>query len=197
MIKEIFGNPIYIANMNKDIHEQYKYIFMEKREQSLYKSWNLCSVKSTFFEEDEFIHGINNQEYRYAFEKEINNHLKNINDTLDYAIENVWYNIYTKNDFQEPHNHVGTYNNTSALSCIYCLKKSDARLYFMNPQYVQQKLCGVHTIFQKKNNYTEYYYPDVEEGTIIIFPSYLYHGVSPQKSEDERITIVCNISVIT
>ena len=74
------------------------------------------------------------------------------------------------------------------------VKKNKAVSSFHSLTFILYCSCAT---LQKKNNYTEHYYPDVEEGTIIIFPSYLYHGVSPQKSEDERITIVCNISVIT
>lgn len=193
MIKNIFGESIYISKIEQSKHEEIQTALSKTLQEDNHESWELCNVKSTFFEK-KFLCNFD-ADYKEIFENEIRDQLKKINGSNDFIIENVWYNIYNKNDFQEPHHHIGVYNDTSTLSCIYCLKKSDAKLYFTNPSYIRQKLSGIHVVFDKNENYKEYYYPDIEEGTLIIFPSYLYHGVSPQKSDDQRITIVCNIRI--
>ena len=194
MIKEIFGESIYISKIEQSKHEEIKTRLINTLQTDNHESWNLCKVDSTYFE-NVFLENID-ADYKEVFRNEIMKQLKNINGTIKYIIENVWYNVYKKNDFQEPHHHIGTYDNTPTMSCIYCLKQSDAKLYFINPCYIQQKLTGIHNVFDKSDNYKEMYYPEIEEGTVIIFPSYLYHGVSPQKSDDQRITIVCNIKII-
>jgi hypothetical protein len=195
MIKEIFGESFYITQIEHSKHEEIQAALMKSIPEDNHKSWKLCNVKSTFFEK-KFLYNINS-DYKEIFMDEIIKQLKNINGSIEYIIEDVWYNIYNKNDYQEPHHHIGIYSNTPTLSCIYCLKKSDAQLYFLNPSYIQQKLSGIDCVFAENDNYKEHYYPNIEEGTIIIFPSYLYHGVSPQKkSDDQRITIVCNIRIV-
>ena len=84
-----------------------------------------------------------------------------------------WFNIYTKGDFQETHNH-----NISGqhLSTIYMCKgpTGSAYTYFSDFQIQDQ------------------YRFEFEEGTLLIFPSHMLHGVSQHELDDERITIASN-----
>ena len=38
------------------------------------------------------------------------------------------------------------------------------------------------------------WYPEIQEGDVIIFPSYLLHGVRPHMSDTQRITLAINFS---
>ena len=42
----------------------------------------------------------------------------------------------------------------------------------------------------------EFYIPEVEEGDVIIFPSFMRHRVAPNHSENLRITMAFNINTI-
>ena len=44
-------------------------------------------------------------------------------------------------------------------------------------------------------NYDYHYIPEMDEGTLIIFPSYMEHGVSVHKSDLPRITISGNLVI--
>jgi len=197
MIKNVFGESIYFGKVNAETHEAIKTIVladkMNKSNES-YGSWKFCELNSSFFEKS-ILYNERLVGYETILENEIKKHMNKINEKLEYVIERPWYNVYKKGNFQEPHTHLGTSNGV-ALSCVYCIKESDAELYFFNPQYNVHKLSGIRSIFNS-DNYKEHFIPDMKEGNLIIFPSYLYHGVSPQKHDTERITIAVNIRVIT
>jgi len=192
MLKEIFGECIYISVIEPEIHKQIKEIILRGQHNDEYKSWSLCNVDSTFFNTSILLNEIE-PEYRTLMEKEIKKHITNINGDLDCVVQDLWHNVYKKGDYQEPHHHMN--NSNLSLSCIYCVIESDAKLYFTNNNFRIQYLSNIQKIYNSEN-YKEYYYPKMTEGSLIIFPSYLYHGVTPQKSESQRITIAGNIRII-
>lgn len=195
MIKDVFGESIYFGKIDVETHKSIKNIInLEKENKShSYGSWKLCEVKSTFFE-DSILYNDTLVGYEEILEEEMKKHMNKINEKLNYVIEKMWYNVYNKNDFQEPHTHLGKCNKLS-LSCIYCVAESDAKLYFFNPRYTTHSLSGISSVFDS-DNYKEHFFPNLKEGNIIIFPSYLYHGVSPQKSDTQRITVAFNINIL-
>ncbi len=103
-----------------------------------------------------------------------------------YIISNIWYNIYEKNYFQEPHVH-----NSLFSGCYYLKfnKEKHHQTTFYNPNY--------------KLNYSKVeessyfcFESDCEEDDIIIFPSNLMHGTKGLKeksSEESRITVSFNV----
>ena len=192
MLKEIFGECIYISVIEPEIHKQIKEIILRGQHNDEYKSWPHCNVDSTFFNTSVLLNEIE-PEYRTLMEKEIKKHIVNINCNLDCVLQNLWHNVYKKGDYQEPHHHMD--NDNIALSCIYCVVESDAQLYFTNNNFRIHHLSKIQQVYNSEN-YKEYYYPKMTEGSLIIFPSYLYHGVTPQKSESQRITIAGNIRII-
>jgi uncharacterized protein (TIGR02466 family) len=108
-----------------------------------------------------------------------------------------WINLYEKNNYQEIHNHLGNGDQISFLSYAYIhkLPNDSGSFIFHNPNYNQvylgQQHCE-HLIPPPTGSWT----PEVEEGFIIIFPSWLEHYVTPNRSEDQRITISGNIKRI-
>jgi len=82
-----------------------------------------------------------------------------------------WFNIYKKHDFQELHNH-----GSQDISVIYMVKGPEGSAY---------------TYFKDFDLSTEHRY-DFEEGKLLIFPSFMLHGVSQHELDDERITIASN-----
>lgn len=104
-----------------------------------------------------------------------------------YNISDIWYNIYDKNYFQEPHTH----GNNLFSGCYYL--KFDKNIHhqttFYNPNF--------NLDYSKvKNNPYFCFSPDCEEDDIIFFPSNLKHGTQGLKkksSSDLRITISFNV----
>jgi len=192
MIKEIFGECIYIGTVKEEKHKKIKELLLSEKNEKPFGSWGLCQVDSTFFTKEVLVNS-NINSYDEILNEELITHMNNINSYIKFVVQNCWHNIYKKGDFQEPHHHINP--DSTSLACIYCISESDAKLYFTNQNCLLQKMSNMNSVF-KNENYKENYYPDLKEGTILIFPSYLYHGVSPQKTDSERITIACNLKVI-
>lgn len=87
-------------------------------------------------------------------------------------IDTFWASIYRKNEYTVLHDHL-----PYLLSFVYFLKSKSyySSLYFQ-------------TNFGKKRIRPK-------EGRLVIFPSYLKHGVLPHKYNDTRITLAGNISI--
>ena len=103
----------------------------------------------------------------------------------------AWFNVYYKYDFQEFHTHC-----ESHVSCIYFLKSNvdkDARVFFASP---------IHDVANKPEpNYNNFMTWDKviftpEQGTLIIFPSWLRHCVERQEKEGPRITVAYNFDIM-
>ena len=102
----------------------------------------------------------------------------------------AWLNKYTKGDSQEVHTHIGGDDCTFSLAYFAQYAENDAKFIFYDPD--QTKHLG---------NYSKHYstvntwFPDVQEGDIIIFPSWLHHQVDVQRSDTTRITVSANFKV--
>ena len=109
-------------------------------------------------------------------------------------IDAAWINFYREGAFQELHNHVG---HGCQLALVYFLnynQQEDGRFYFYdtNTEIVSSDLA---TLFNGPvGSFGSIVYPNVAEGDILIFPSYLHHGVSPHNAAQVRATVSCNLS---
>ena len=112
------------------------------------------------------------------------------NPTLQFNMPEAWLNKYKRGDSQEVHTHIGGDNTT--FSCAYFAQyaNNDAKFIFYDPD--QTKHLG---------NYSKHYstvntwFPDVQEGDIIIFPSWLHHQVDVHRSDTTRITVSANFQI--
>lgn len=87
-------------------------------------------------------------------------------------ISDFWASIYRKNEYTVLHDHL-----PQLLSFVYFLK---SKVYYSSLYF--------QTNFGKKKIRPK-------EGRLVIFPSYLRHGVLPHKYNDTRITLAGNISI--
>lgn len=100
-------------------------------------------------------------------------------------INDIWYNVYTKNMYQEKHSHVN-----SLFSGIYFLKFN---------QYIHSAPVFYNNFFWKDYHQDCFsdiklfsFTPQIKKGDLIIFPSNMIHEVKPQLNDDPRITIAFN-----
>ena len=105
-----------------------------------------------------------------------------------YILKEVWYNVYEKNYFQEPHDH----GEALFSGCYYLKFNKDIhhQTIFYNPNY------NIDYEKLKENSYFSFE-PDCEEDDLIIFPSKLKHGtkgIKQKTSDNLRITISFNIT---
>ena len=112
-------------------------------------------------------------------------------------IEQMWFNYYSNGEYQEQHHHIdrgAVMNDKAHFSCIHYLKFNEnihEPAIFVDPL----SLIRSHSIEIDSNNYNERYVPNVREGSLLMFPSYLEHYVrkNAPTPDDPRVTIAFNI----
>ena len=104
------------------------------------------------------------------------------------VIQRPWINFYDRGCFQEVHHHA----NCDFASVLFLNSGEDyARFYFQN------RMCGyIPPLIKRLADIGDFWYPDIEPGDMLFFPSYLLHGVSPHHSDEIRKTLSFNIECI-
>jgi hypothetical protein len=112
-----------------------------------------------------------------------------------YEVTHTWFNYYTKDDYQEWHNHIG---NGSDLSFVYFLSFDPvyhSPLVFKDPLHIVRKM----SLDTQISGYSPVWSPDLNEGDMIMFPSYLEHCVKINNQTVDystpRVTISGNVKV--
>ncbi|AFY32945.1 TIGR02466 family protein [Calothrix sp. PCC 7507] len=121
---------------------------------------------------------------------EVANFLKWDLDKVFLNINNCWAIVNGKFASNSVHDHPN-----SLLSGVYYVKSPQdcGGLFFRDPR------VGAHRLLPPYLEFTSWTVPSVTyksvEGTMIIFPSWLMHGVEPNLSDEERVSISFNIGV--
>jgi hypothetical protein len=106
--------------------------------------------------------------------------LKPYCETFVFNVSGIWMNKYDKNDYQAGHVH------PSDFSFIIYYKVNKSYTVFNSP--VKKLLDSMdNKIFIKD------YEPDLKQGDIIVFPSYIEHWVRPNSN---NVTVAGNIKII-
>lgn len=111
---------------------------------------------------------------------------------LKFKLSNMWINLNKKGDYNVIHNHPN-----SIISGVFWVKTPEncGSLTFDSPHSFTQSLLlnSIDSEIAKEQNYYESFTFDPKEGTIILFPSELLHGVEPNESDEDRISIAFNL----
>lgn len=114
---------------------------------------------------------------------------------LEFKLNNMWININRKGDYNSIHNHP-----LSLISGVLWIKTPEncGSLIFQSPYSFTQHLLlqNVDSEIVKKQNYCSEYTFNPKEGTMVLFPSDLLHGVEPNESDEDRISIAFNLNCI-
>ena len=114
-------------------------------------------------------------------------------DGIDYNILSSWVALYKKGNYAHIHNH-----SHHDISGVY--------YYKMSQQQKDKTGCGdisFHTPAPSSETsfvFHHYSYPklvDIEQGVMLLFPSYLKHGVSTNSEDEERISVSFNVKFNT
>jgi uncharacterized protein (TIGR02466 family) len=107
------------------------------------------------------------------------------------SIINCWAMVNGKNASNLLHNHSNAY-----LSGVYYLKapENSGNLYFHDPRVGTQMLVPPYEKITPITLSKLIYKPI--EGMLVIFPSWLWHGVEINQSEEERISISFNVITV-
>lgn len=137
--------------------------------------------------------------YQVDFTKFMNKagYQKNVNWKID---TEIWYNVGIKGTQQEEHDHMGGHPPVawSAIHYVIFDKTAHDSTVFFNPLYY---------LFMKSTHPTNkhdllpndwqsrYKVPELEEGDLVFFPSYLKHSVAFQQSDVIRATTAINLKI--
>ena len=148
----------------------------------------------TSFDDDELNHKI------FESEKIHNTYIKYIGSIFDkpvsFSLEDMWFNYYMSGEYQEEHCHINSspFLTPVHYSCVHYLK-FDNEVHQSTVFHDPISSLRAHSFEMESNHYNEKWSPQVKEGDLLIFPSYLVHHV--EKSEptpnNPRITIAFNL----
>jgi len=186
----IFKTEIEDNDLLKDI--LVSKILEESESTLIPEDWTTTKLKTSFSDESEII-----EKYRDLLEKEYIECMRDIFDKeFNVKIQNIWFNVYTDGEYQECHDHIGTLLRPSHFSFIHFLsfdKDNHKPPEFRDPLGQIRNL----SLELDRNRCGEVYVPDVKEGDLLMFPSYLQHCVPAWKKTDyPRITISFNVKVL-
>ena len=106
-------------------------------------------------------------------------------------ITESWFIRYNKGGVVFPHNHGGSY------SCVYYVqigkdsKKINGSTYFLKPY-----IAGSNIDFGSQTYSTDLTaIIEGQEGKLVVWPSYLYHGSHPYSGEENRIIVSANSKI--
>jgi len=188
MIENLFSTPLYKTNLNnesilndlKNLHDKIK----SEGKMQYHPDWQSHKLSDYTFKE----HLIFEHDLR-EFHTEVENHLElylrgmNYTKPVWYRLIECWMTEYGKGDFAHMHTHV-----PCDVSGVYYVKtpnqKGNGDIFFLNPNQMQ------NTYVYRHLGDRQWYNP--KEGDLILFPSWIQHGVIPNKSEDDRVSIAFN-----
>ena len=189
-----FSTPVWIKQLNnfENINDELKsYIYQARKDnpEGVKKS-NVNGWHSEGFD-------LKNQSLK-NFITEISNNIgsviKDMNWDLDSQIAritNMWAIINKERAFNERHHH-----GNSSLSAAYYVKaeKNAGDLIFFDPRQANV----FHHPTSKEANSLNCQVQSVtpRSGTLVLFPSYLEHKVAENLSNEERIVVSFNVSLI-
>jgi len=105
-----------------------------------------------------------------------------------------WMNLYTKGCYQESHQHISDGNQLS-----YCyfskLPEGSGKFCFWNEQFRNYGSNRLREFLNCDEETIEWFFPDVVEGDLLVFPSFLIHQVTYHGVDEPRITVSGNFKV--
>ena len=106
--------------------------------------------------------------------------------SVPYTINNMWFMINGKDQYNTPHNHP-----QSDLSGVLYITDSQCPIEFEHPQYFEQ----YSLIKAYKNDQQLVHHVTPRAGQLILFPSSLRHRVLPNDCEQDRISLSFNLTL--
>ncbi len=197
-VHEVF--PLVIYQGNIDCHEKFKQYTLE-----LQQYWfDGYENESPEYSGRIFLH--DDCKYEMFFDdlkKNIDDYYKELNvdhTKLSYFISKSWVGYHNKDIPQlNPH-----YHNEANISFVYYLKSSDKSDKFCVSQRtnINENTGGIFEISDQRNTllgYNKYncnfYTITPHEGSVLLFPSNIYHHTLEEEERDERIVIAGDVRV--
>ena len=104
-----------------------------------------------------------------------------------------WMNVYSKGCYQEAHQHISGGHQLS-----YCyfskLPEGSGKFGFWNEQFRSYCYSGLNETMNL--DLVEWGFPEIKEGDLLIFPSFLIHQVTYHSIDELRVTVSGNVRLV-
>lgn len=185
----IYENQVSLESLIQIQSELYKVLSDKKQSNQFNDPWNDNRIQVS----NNFKINIFDQYELSNFKQYLNYCIKDYtkilgDDVKDFIISECWMTKSSKNNYGHIHNHM-PYD----ISGVYYLQtcETDGSIFFENPL----QICYSSKI-GNKNLFNPSYVSKPKNGKIILFPSWLSHGVNTNKTESERISISFNVKIL-
>jgi len=189
-----FSTPVWINEINnsESINTELKNYIYKKKEKNP-EGTKKSNVNG--WHSDEFdLKNENLKNFISEISKNIESAIKDMDwdlETQIVKITSMWSIINNKDAFNEKHHH-----GNSALSAAYYVKaeQNAGNIVFYDPR--QANVFHHPTSKQVNSVNAQVQSVTPKAGTLVLFPSYLEHKVNPNLSNEERIVISFNVTLI-
>lgn len=186
-VLELFAVPLFTVDLNLDNEKILSFCLNQKSKNVGRVCSNINGWQSTDINLNKVPNDLKNLfelVEKYSFE------FSNFSQTRKcYGLDNAWININRYKDSNIKHCHP-----SSLFSGVYYVKvpEGSGNIVFENPAMnMMQYDWGSPVMYNKYTSHTMSI--GVREGLLLIFPSWLYHYVSPNSNDEERVSIAFNI----
>ena len=160
------------------------YSYADSHEGVHYSNVGGYQSKSDFWMDESF------SPYLNYFRQEIESMVECYDSYL--TLKNAWFNINRKGDYNRLHVHP-----RSLLSAVLWVKSPEqcGGLMFPNDQYLRTNWeMFIKPEYKDRLPVDRDHRFQPKEGTMVIFPSYLYHEVESNQTNQDRISIAFNLT---
>jgi hypothetical protein len=214
MMKQVFGFPVYITNIDeklynkKEIINDIGYNFKKDKTRNSWENANQYKKSNLHHNYGDY----NNKNFKQLnyeslipiYEKKITDFLNSLHFTrpVNFKFNIVNYTCMTSSQYMKSHYHPDT--DFTAVHYLSFDKKFHKPTLFENTnnfsEYTKTLRPHLNNLFDKNDLQHSWYYDcwsfDTKEDDLCITPAFLYHSVPNQNlSKKLRITIVLNITI--
>ena len=116
--------------------------------------------------------------------------LKSENPKFNVNVKESWFIRYNKEGLVFPHTHGGSWN------CVYYVKiGEDAGIKNGSTFFLRPYSGGTKDDFGSKYLTKDTAVFEPQEGKLLIWPNFIYHGSHPYKGEENKIIVSANLTV--
>ena len=178
MIYPLYQRNFYAHFKAVNAKELIKKLDKEKIEKSSHR-WALnCKVKTLALDVQEYINLIGPNIDKFSELLQMN---------INCIVKEAWVNKYENGYHQEIHDH-----SPNDFSAVFFLNSGEnfSKFYFYD-----RNLCNTPPRVKEFFQMEETFYPQIDAGDMIMFPSNMLHGVTPHNSDVSRKTMSFNIEL--
>jgi hypothetical protein len=179
-LNNLFGTPVYVGEVDnlKLVQEEVGF-GLSRVKYTNSQAWNFQSVKTTPLNGD-----VISEFSMRNFEQSIDAHIARYCELVNfrprpYNKRLSWLTNNSKGGYTHVHNHTST---DISGAYYYQTEKGNGNFFFMNPNLA----ATTSYVFERVPSYTEV---EPRVGMILLFPSYILHGVKTNEMDTDRISL--------